>query len=42
LSDQPKGADAARNFLTGALIFMQARRIGAQALAANVKDSDFL
>jgi predicted nucleic acid-binding protein len=42
LSDQPKGVGAARKFLNDALIFMQARRIGAEVLTANVRDFDFL
>lgn len=42
LSDEPGGALAARKFLNDALIFMQARRIGAEVLTANVRDFDFL
>jgi predicted nucleic acid-binding protein len=42
LSDQPKGAGAARKYLNDALIVMQARRIGADVLTANVRDFDFL
>jgi len=42
LSDQPKGAGAARKFLNDALVFVQARRIGADVLTANVRDFDFL
>lgn len=42
LSGQPKDAAAARKFLSDALIFLQARQIGAGVLTANVRDFDFL
>jgi predicted nucleic acid-binding protein len=42
LSDQPKNVAAARKILGDALIFLQARRIGAAVLTANIRDFDYL
>ena len=42
LSGAPKGAGHARKYLNDALIYIQARGIGASVLTGNVADFDFL
>jgi hypothetical protein len=42
LSGLPRGAGHERKLLNDSLIFLQARRLGASVLTANVRDFDFL
>ncbi|PKA39939.1 hypothetical protein CWR43_30180 [Rhizobium sullae] len=42
LSNLPKGAGHERRFVNDALVFLQARQLGASVLTGNVRDFDFL
>lgn len=42
LSNLPKGEGHERRFINGALVFLQARQLGASVLTGNVCDFDFL
>lgn len=42
LSNLPKGEGHERRFINGALVFLQARQLGASVLTGNVRDFDFL
>ncbi|ODT77151.1 MAG: hypothetical protein ABS76_28285 [Pelagibacterium sp. SCN 64-44] len=42
LSNLPKGEGYERRFLNDALVFLQARQLGASVLTGNVRDFDFL
>jgi hypothetical protein len=42
LSNLPKGEGHERRFVNDALVFLQARQLGASVLTGNVRDFDFL
>ncbi|CAM5317095.1 hypothetical protein ATER59S_00959 [Aquamicrobium terrae] len=42
LSNLPKGEGHERRFVNDALVFLQARQVGASVLTGNVRDFDFL
>lgn len=42
LSNLPKGKGHERRFVNDALVFLQARQLGASVLTGNVRDFDFL
>lgn len=42
LGNLPKGEGHERRFVNDALIFLQARQLGASVLTGNVRDFDFL
>ncbi|RWA70936.1 type II toxin-antitoxin system VapC family toxin [Mesorhizobium sp.] len=42
MSNLPKGEGHERKFLTDALVFLQARQLGASVLTGNIRDFDFL
>jgi len=42
LSSLPKGEGYARKFVNDALVFLQARQLGASVLTRNIRDFDFL